>query len=250
MLSKWIICKYGIQTSKGIQTLAGLRNPAALFLVSLIMIGLLPMTLSAVQQEHNRGAAIFPKETDAFIHVESPADLIDEILNHPLRETIEALPQVKEGLASGEMKQAKIGLAYMETRIGEEWLPALKKLTAKGIYFGADLQTQQVGVAFQSSDEALLKKTAGEILGFVKQQGGDSAIKFGEYRSGKIAELDDVAVARFGDWFLISNKPKFLKAMADNLLDGTDAPTKNCLLKKQTVRYGDEVDLAFIGRTS
>ena len=47
----------------------------------LAMVVLLPMNMYACQADQNRGAAIFPAETDAFLHIEAPANLIDEILN-------------------------------------------------------------------------------------------------------------------------------------------------------------------------
>ena len=177
------------------------------------------------------GADLFPESTIAYVEVPKAGDLIERILDHPLRSKIEELEQVKKALNSPQMKQLRIGLAFIETQIGEQWLPALKKLTARGLYLGFDPETQGVAVAFQSSDEELLKKTAGVILGFVKND-GKRELKIDTYRSGKVAEIDDVAVGRFGNWFLISNQSKMARQMADNLLDGNSGLTGNASFKR------------------
>lgn len=188
----------------------------AIFLVASMSAG-----NSAVgQSATGDGANIFPETTNFFLQVDQPDQLVEKILNHPLRDKIESLPPVQEALNSPQMKQGRIGLAFLETRIGEQWLPALKKLTDHGLFVGAELQSESFGVAFHSSDEALLKKTAGEILGFIKGQAGEDAFEVKDYRSGKFAELDNVILARFGEWFIVSNKSEYAKKMADNLLDG------------------------------
>ncbi len=164
------------------------------------------------------GARLFPASTAAFIQIPNLGQMIDEVINHPLREKLEQLDQVKSALNNTQMKQLRIGLAYIETQIGEQWLPALKKLTGGGLFIGLDPKTEGVGLAFRSTDEALLKETAGVIIGFIKNN-GDAAIEIDEYRGGKVAEIENVVVARFGDWFLMSNKKQLAQQMADNLLD-------------------------------
>ena len=180
-------------------------------------------SLRGWQSASATGARIFPATTHVFVQVPQPDQLIQKILSHPLRSDIETLEPVRQALNSPQMKQGRLGLAFLETRIGEKWLPALKKLTDHGLFIGAELSSESVGIAFQSSDEALLKKTAGEILGFIKQQVGEDALQISSYRGGKLAELDQITMARFGNWFLISNQGLFARQMADHLLDGVIA---------------------------
>ena len=167
------------------------------------------------------GARLFPASTSAYIEIPNLGDVINDIINHPLRQRIEELDEVKKALNGSQMKQLRIGLAYLETQIGEEWLPAIQKLTGRGLYVGLDPKSDGIGVAFRSTDEQLLKTTAGVVLGFV-QNNGQQKLEIEEYRGGKVAELDNAVVARFGDWFLMSNKKDMARQMADNLLD--DAP--------------------------
>lgn len=196
---------------------------------------LIPVTAVNAQQDRTEeGASLFPASTDIFLKITQPGELVDRVMEHPLRVEIEKFPQIKEFFASQDFMQAKIALAFFETQIDEEWLPALKKLTEHGLFVGGDLQAQAVGIAFHSGDEALLKKTAGVTLGFLKKQSSD-AFEVHEYRTGKFAKFDDFTLARFGEWFIISNKEKFAQAMADNLLDGILAgkQLKNTLATNQ-----------------
>ena len=205
------------------QRLSGFVNHRLVLLVAIVATMVSARECLAMQAAQQSGASIFPESTSMYLQVDSPDELIDKILEHPLREKIETIEQVQKALNSPQMKQGRIGLAYLETRIGEEWLPAVRKLTSGGLYVGADLAGQSVGVAFQASDEALLKKTAGEILGFVRQQGGEDAFKVRDYRDGKFAEFDNFIVARFGNWLIVSNQSGYARQMADNLLDGVVA---------------------------
>ena len=164
------------------------------------------------------GARLFPESTVLYVEIPDLGQLADELHTHPVYEKIVELDDVQRALGSPQMAQALIGLAYVESQIGEKWLPALKKLTGNGLFIGVDPLTEGVGVAFRATDEQLLKKTAGVLLAVMQGDGGQP-VDVDEYRGGKFAELDEVVVARFGDWFLISNKQVLAKQMADNLLD-------------------------------
>ena len=178
--------------------------------------------LPALQSDghSDTGARIFPASTSFYLRVNQPGELIDKVLQHPLRAEIEALEPMQEALNTPQMKNGRIGLALLESQIGEEWLPAIKRLTSGGLFVGADMASESVGIVFQADDEELLKKTAGVLLGFVKNNAGEDAFDLSEYRGGKVAEFDEFLIARFGTWFIVSNKEDYARQMADNLLDG------------------------------
>ncbi|MGI9518680.1 MAG: hypothetical protein ACR2NP_16605 [Pirellulaceae bacterium] len=203
----------------------------ALIVLATVLVDTPLMALQSDGQA-DAGARIFPESTSVYLRVNQPGELIDKIMKHPLRAEIEALEPVQEALNTPEMKNGRIALALLESQIGEEWLPAVKRLTSGGLFVGADLGNEAVGIAFQADDEELLKKTAGVLLGFVKNNAGEDAFEVKEYRGGKFAEFDDFLIARFGTWFIVANKNEFAKQMADNLLDGVmgDEATDDILL--------------------
>ncbi len=160
------------------------------------------------------GASLFPSETTVFVHLNEPGQLVERILAHPLRQKIEALDQVKKGIKSPQFQQFKLAIGLMESQIGEQWLAALQKL-ATGVSIGLDAGSKSAGVAIHATDQALLKKTAGAILGFAKSGGNDFKIE--DFHGGKLAVLDKLTIARIDDWLLVSNHKSFLLGMAERL---------------------------------
>ena len=186
----------------------------------MIFVGASP--LGAWQTTDIEGALLFPENTNFYVEIGQPQAVVEKLIDHPLREKIATLAAVKQELNAPGMKQLRIGLAFLEARVGEKWLPAVKQLTQGGLFLGADLATESFGLAFHSNDEALLKKTAGEVLGFLKQQVGNDAYEIKTFRKGKLAFLDGLIVGRFGKWFLISNQETFIRQMVNNLRDGME----------------------------
>lgn len=170
-------------------------------------------------QSPSEGAEVFPSGASLYIEIPHPDAVIDLAANHPLRSRIAELEPVRQGLNSPQMKMVRLGLSFLELRIGEDLLTAVKQLTKGGVYLGADINKQAIGLAFKSNDEDLLKKTAGEILGFIKQQGGENAFQIKTYREGKLALMQGLVLARYGKWFLLSNQESYIRSMADNLAD-------------------------------
>lgn len=180
-----------------------------------------PSTVNAWQTDParapvNEGAVLFPASTTLYVQLNEPGKLVQRMLDHPLRNRIEGLDPVRQRLEGPEFTQFKLGLGLLETRMGESWLPALQRLTESGVYIGLDAASQSAGLAIHSGDEALLGKTAGAILGFIKQNGDDFEVV--DYKGGKLAELDEVTIARLDEWFLLSNQRDFLTSMADRLV--------------------------------
>lgn len=182
-------------------------------------------------QATSEGARVFPKGASVYVEISHPEDVIELVVGHPLRTQIAELGPVQLGLNSPQMKMARLGLSFLQLRIGEDLLPAVKKLTRGGIYLGVDVDKQAVGLAFKSSDPDLLKKTAGEILGFVRQQGGENVYQIKTYRDGKLALMKGLVLARYGNWFLLANQESYIRSMADNLVESekVSTPSKTSL---------------------
>ncbi len=198
------------------------RSRLGRLLAGFLMIFVGASPLGAWQTTDMEGALLFPKSTNFYVEIGQPQAVVEKLIDHPLREKIATLAPVKQGLNAPGMKQLRIGLAFLEARVGEKWLPTVKQLTQGGLFLGADLATESFGLAFHSNDEALLKKTAGEVLGFLKQQVGNDAYEIKTFRKGKLAFLDGLIVGRFGKWFLISNQETFIRQMVNNLRDGLE----------------------------
>ncbi|MEZ6095940.1 MAG: hypothetical protein R3C03_17200 [Pirellulaceae bacterium] len=166
------------------------------------------------------GSFLFPADTSVFAQVDKLGDLVERILEHPLRSRIESLEPVKKGLSSPQYVQAMLGVGLFESQLGTDWLSALKSLTDHGVFVGGNPLRREVGLAVHANDEVLLQKAVSTILTFVKnndQAAGDSLV-IEDYSTGKIATFRNRAVVgRFSDWLLVSNNGDYLKAMANRL---------------------------------
>ena len=195
-------------------------------------------------QASESAADHFPSTTAIYVHVEKPAELIDTIENHPVVKKVLALKQVQDLIASPQVAMALLGRAFVETQIGQTVQEALKENTEKGLWFGIDTESDGVILVFQAREEDRLKKVAGILLKLVQQnaegEGKDPPFKRVDYRDAVAAKFDDFLVARYKNWFAITNKPKLGKAFVDNLIDGTDSPlSKQKWFKDASAKRGD-----------
>lgn len=178
-------------------------------------------------QQADSAADYFPASTALYLHVEKPAELIDTIENHAVVKKILDLKQVKDLLHSPQFAVAMLGRAFVETQLGESVFEALKQNTEKGLWFAFDPETEGVLLVFQAREETRLKKVAGTILGLIKQnangEGEDTPFKRVDYRDAVAAKFDGFLVARYKNWFAVTNKPDLGKAFVDNLIDGADS---------------------------
>jgi len=175
------------------------------------------------RSERTSGTHVFPASTVAYLEIAEPAELIDRILEHPLRDTLQQLPAVEEALAGLNSTEAKLAIALIESRSGAKWPDLLKSLTRRGIYLGID-ESEGGGVLLARAESASkLKETLGILLGMIKQdaesKGNPVPYRIQEYRGHKVAKLDGGTLARIDDWLLLSNKPALAKTVADNLID-------------------------------
>lgn len=195
-----------------------MRCIPAVFLV--LAIGLFLPTSSLLAQQSRSADELFPDSTAIYLEVESPPELFDALLNHPLRERIEGMEQVQEFMKSPQFTMAMMGKTLIEKQLGSSWDVAIREITSNGLFLGFDMQTQGVAIVFQADDEAQLKKAAEVFLDLTKMSGDQQPFEIKPYRSAKVADFGDFLVARMGTWFLVSNKQKLAKKIVDNMIDG------------------------------
>ena len=206
-----------------------------------LVFGLIPFSTVSFGQTES-AADFFPKTTAIYVHVEKPAELIETIESHPVLNYVLEMKDVKQLMRSPQFAMAMVGRGLLETQIDENIIEALKTNTANGIWIGVDTETNGVLLAFQSKDEARLKRVAGQILKLVATTGakdGKSPFEKKDYRDSIAADFDDFLVARYKSWFVVSNKNDFVKVFVDNLHDGANSPlSKQDWFKKAVAQRG------------
>ena len=170
------------------------------------------------------GAEIFPASTIAYFEIPEPAKLVDVFLTHPFKKHVEQLDDFKKAIGNRQAREFKAGLAMLELRVGREWPDLLKSIASHGLYLGIDGESDGVALLFRADNEALLKRVAGTILDFVKddaeKKNRPQPFKLRPYRDFKVADFGEGLLARWKTWFVISNKRQFAEQIADGLIDG------------------------------
>ena len=205
------------------QTLAPMfgRFVSFFFLALAIHLAGLQSELSA-QEDRTSAASFFPGSVAIYAEISQPASAIDRVMNHPFMASVQSLDAFKEFLASPEVAPGLVGLKMFETQTGEPVLQTMKTHFGRGLAFGFDTKTEAPLLAFRTTDEATLKQLAGKVLAFAKNS--NAKIERKTYRGAKVAQVEQIVIARFKDWFLVSTQADLLKSTLDRL-NGDSKPT-------------------------
>ncbi|MDB4632194.1 hypothetical protein OAF96_02050, partial [bacterium] len=111
------------------------------------------------------------------------------MLDHPLREKVESLPQVQQGLKSTEFVAFLAGLGFVEVFTGESWDSSLDILAGGGALFAFDAKQQAAGAVLISGDKKKLSKVLKGLLKLANQQNTET-VQAGEYRDVKAYSID------------------------------------------------------------
>ena len=219
-------------------------------LLGLVVFGLLAGSTAYAQTDtgQNEAADFLPKSTALYVHIAKPAKLIDTIEHHAIVEYALELKQVQQLMRSPQFAMFMLGKGLLETNIESSVLESLKTNTADGLWFGLDADTGGAIVLFKSRDEANLKRTVGQILKFVSTtaqgNGGEPPFKKQAYRNAVAAEFDnDLLIARYKSWFMLTNKSDLAKEVVDNMHDGAKSPLSKQDWFKQAVAARSEADV-------
>ncbi len=208
------------------------RRLANFVLSSLVLATLAMPTSSPMLQAQERSPEkiqvdqILPDTTGLIVSIPHPGEVLDHVLNHPIRDDLEALEAYRAAMNSPQALQGKVLLGLFETQIGMTWPEAVKSVTHHGLYIAGDPDHEAFAVLMRADSEANLRKVAGTLLNWVAKQaedeGRDIPFEIRDYRDFKVADFGDFIMARWKSWLLISNRKLHAKQIADNLLDGTD----------------------------
>ena len=193
-------------------------------------------------------AEVFPASTIGYVEVQPPANLVNLLLNHPLREKFESLPQIKAGLKSKEFAGFLAGVGFVQFYTGMEWEESLDTLAGRGFAFGFDPESQAAGAVFLSAHPDKLPKLYKGLLRLANQN-NKNTVQEGKYRDLKAYSIGkQVYLIPVEDRVFVSNKKPMVKQMVDYWLDKTDsnlsksssfAKAKSAAGNKTVWAYGD-----------
>ena len=176
------------------------------------------------EAERRDAAELLPPSVVAYVEVSSPARLVEFLLEHPLRDRVEAMPAIAEALNSDGMTQFRSAVSVFEAGMGMRWPKVVASLTQGGAYAAFDAEHQAAIALLQAEDEAVLAQFRDTIFSAVRAgtSAGSSGdpIQSSEYRGVTGYSLGENAVlAVYDRWLIVSNKPAAVKSVIDQLLD-------------------------------
>ena len=205
-------------------------NHSVLYLLFVFIVGLCSAPSIATAQQAS-ASNYLPGTTAVYAHVADPSELIETVETHPVLHHVMEMKQVQQLMRSPQFAMAMLGRGMLEQQLGESVFETAKRVAANGLWIAVDTETNGAIVMFQSEDEAYLKKTAGKVLKFVSTmaaQGGDKEpFKKQDYRGAVAAEFDGLVVARYENWFMMTNEGDLAKKVVDSMVDGSDSSLAN-----------------------
>ena len=178
-----------------------------------------------------QSAQLMPASTIAFAEIRSPKAMIDLILEHPLREQVESLPEVKAILSGPQFEQVKLPLGLFEAQFGMHWDEAIAAITHGGVYAAFDRETQGFVVLAHADKLQTLVNLRKFIFQLVPGASADDTpgnpIRQRRYEGVKTYDLGGSTIAALGNTLLVTNK----RALAKRVIDLHVGNSEECLAK-------------------
>jgi hypothetical protein len=183
------------------------------------------LSLAALAEPVEKPAAtLLPASTVAYVEITRPKDVIQLVLDHPLRRRIEQAPQFKKALQSEQFKQLLAAVDLFEKRSSLKWRPALEQITGGGVVVAVDPATQGLVILARPDDRKTTDAAREALFAMARDdaaaKGNPDPIENKDYRGLTAWKLGEAYVANVGPWLLISNNASAAKGVADQFLDG------------------------------
>lgn len=190
---------------------------------------------------------ILPQTTILYAEIPNPAGVLSTILDHPLRQKIEALESYKAATKTGDYQNFLAGRTFLETMLGMKWREALETLTARGMYVGFDSKTQGLVLLIHAKDAASLDMLRTKLLELTRLGKDPDQVKEAEYRGVTAYEVNKAKFAVIDDWLLITNKSETGKLLLDRFIDGAEQSLANSetFMKARASRAKDSAGWAY-----
>jgi hypothetical protein len=184
----------------------------------------LPGAAARAAKDNPSAAELMPDSMVAYVEINRPAELIDRVMDHPLRKQLEQLPDYRKAVDGPDFKQFLDVVGLVENRAGVQWRPALETITGGGVAIGLDIKSQGVVMLVKPQDAATATSVREAVFGLAredaKSKGQPNPIKTKDYRGLTAYEVGETWISNFGPWLMLTNKTDLAKTMADQFLDG------------------------------
>lgn len=178
----------------------------------------------SVMADEPTATDLLPKTVFAYAEVRHLGKAAEVIADHPLRESLEALPGVKAASESANLQAMRDVVAAFEDMMGRPWRESVNLLTDGGIHLALDAQGEGAALLIRSSSRDQLETFRSFVLAMFRSgQGNIGAVREGEYRGFTAYAIgNDLKMALVDQWIVMTNRSEFGKSIIDRYLDGGD----------------------------
>ncbi|MCO6457183.1 MAG: hypothetical protein J5I93_17950 [Pirellulaceae bacterium] len=170
-------------------------------------------------------ADLLPGSSVMYAELSRPKEVLAVILDHPLRQRLEALPPYRQALEQPDYLRFKAAVAVVEAQLEMPWRKLVEAVTDGGLFVGVDAETEGLAVLVRARDAATLDKTLQTLLKLARdeaqRQGQDDPVKSGQYREVTAYRAGEARLAVLGGWLLLTNKDRLGQRVIDNYLDSS-----------------------------
>ncbi len=198
------------------------RSPLAV----LILIVLL-RSMSAAGAAEREPAQLFPPTITFYAELRDPGRLLDLVLHHPLRKSLESLDGVQEAYERQGFLDLKAIVAVVESQLGATWPKLLTSAAGQGAAVGFDAKTKGVALVIKGQNETTGARLVEKIVSLARQdasnKGAPDPVQTAEYRGVAAYTMNQATLAVSGAWIVVANNSDLGKLVVDNLLDESDS---------------------------
>lgn len=195
------------------------RIPSLLNWVAVVLIFLFS-GLSARQQVIGEELIrLLPESTMVYAYI-SPAQ---NILQHPLRKTIQDSEPFQQLWNSDDLKELRGGIAFVELLLGAKWERLAQYLSLDGVHLAIDKKTKGVVLLSKTRSARWLKDYLAKIVSLARNDATNKKqpdpVKQATYREVEGFEINKVIFAQIDDTLLVCNRGELAKAVIDRFND-------------------------------
>ena len=196
-----------------------------LLIVPLLLCLSGPATILA---DEKSGPQLLPESIVFYAEVTHPRQLVNTILQHPLRHRLETVDRYREALNSKEYRQLKAAVRTVETELDKKWPEILASLTDGGLSLAFDADSSGFALLAKADDPQTPEKLRDVFLtvvrGMTQLQGKPDPVTTANYRGVQVNAFNEIKFAIVRDWLVLTNQSKLGRQVVDRLLDGAAAP--------------------------
>jgi hypothetical protein len=191
---------------------------------TLLLLVVSPLAQAAPGREIKSAAELLPPSTLIYLEAARPGDLINLLMDHPLREDVLQSEQARQTLQSKQFKDVLALVNTVEQRAGVKWREAANAIAGNGFAVGVFPAIQSAVVLIHSPDTTVTEKVREAIFSLVRDdaraKGKPDPIETRHYRDLTAWRAGDVRIIPLGSFLAITNHSWLATTVADLFLDG------------------------------